>query len=154
MAPSGPKQRSLGKRKGSPSHPLATTSDLPSIVSRSKEGTLDSATQMTPPASTAKPLVRPVFLITVLFRPSELNQVTQPRSAAASTISQVPSGRATGPSGAPRSPAKIIEFLQNTKSLLFAHHRHTTLTRLQMMRHRKPGTRRRRQFPRAARGGP
>src|ERR1700733_1817786 len=112
MAPSGPKQRSLGNKKGSPSHPSAATSHLPSMVSRSKEGILDSATQITPAASTAKPFGRPVCLITDLLRPSALNQLTQPRSAAASTISQVPSGKATGPSGAPRPPAKIIEFLQ------------------------------------------
>src|SRR5580698_4867167 len=94
--------------KGSPSHPWATKSHLPSRVRRNKEGVLDSATQMTPSASTAKPFGRPVCLITDLVRPSALIRVTQPRPAAASTISQLPSGKATGPSGAPRSPVKII----------------------------------------------
>src|SRR6267154_1529764 len=112
MAPSGPKHRSLGNRNGSPSHAVATTSHFPSMVSRSREGVLDSATQITPPESTARPFGRPVCLITDFVWPSALIWVTQPRSAAASTTSHVPSGKATGPSGAPRSRAKIIEILQ------------------------------------------
>src|SRR5580700_3233904 len=110
MAPSGPKHRSLGKRNGSPLHSVATVAKSPSIVSLRSEGVLDSATQITPSSSTANPLGRPVFRMTDLVLPSLLSHVTQPRSAPPSTINHVPSGKATGPSGACRSPAKIIGF--------------------------------------------
>ena len=48
----------------SPSQSVATTSAFPSMVKRTRDGCLDSATQMTPFASTARPLGRPVFLMT------------------------------------------------------------------------------------------
>src|SRR5215471_7641573 len=78
------------------------------MVSFTKDGYFDSATQMTPRESTAKPFGRPVFLTVFLVWPSALMCETQPRSAPPSTINHVPSGRATGPSGALKPVAKII----------------------------------------------
>src|SRR5712692_4455850 len=127
-APSGPKHRSFGYKKGWPWHSVRNTSTLPSRVTRSREGTLGSATQMNPEESTASPFGSPVTATVRRVLPSALICVTQPRSPP-STTSQVPSGKATGPSGKNKPAAKTSLIVNLSYLLSVALRRQSTISR-------------------------
>src|SRR5262249_37196439 len=92
-----------------PSNSVATTSSFPSSESlMSDGGFLNSATQMKPSLSTARPFGSPVRATMRLDDPSGVICVTQPRPAPPSTTSQLPSGSATGPSGTLRPLVKML----------------------------------------------
>jgi hypothetical protein len=106
-APSGPKHRSFGHSSGRASTSWRTRSTTPTGSSASKPGGFDSATQRASLRSSPRPLGRPVRASSVRPLPSELRRLTEPRSTASSVTAQLVSGSSTGPSGSPRSSAKI-----------------------------------------------